>query len=117
MLTIKSEIKKQEQKLDGTYNVKLRFTLDRKMRRLATSFFATPKDLTKDLKINPSSPIKQEVDNLIRGYQERCAKLQIELNNYAIDDVMDFLDGEQQKQQTIDFIKFSREWITSSFYL
>ena len=27
---------------------------------------------------------------------------------------MDYLDGEHQKQQTIDFIKFSREWITST---
>ena len=33
MLTIRAEIKKQEQKLDGTYNVKLRFTLDRKVKR------------------------------------------------------------------------------------
>lgn len=51
MLTIKAEIKKQEQKLDGTYNVKLRFTLDRKVKRLSTSLFVTNKDLTKDLKI------------------------------------------------------------------
>ena len=48
MLTIKSEIKKQEQKLDGTYNVKLRFTLGRKVKRLSTSLFVTNKDLTKD---------------------------------------------------------------------
>ena len=27
---------------------------------------------------------------------------------------MDYLDGERQKQQTIDFIKFSREWIASA---
>ncbi len=114
MLTIRAEIKKQEQKLDGTYNVKLRFTLDRKVKRLSTSLFVTNKDLSKDLKIKQSSPIKQEVDNLIRSYQEKCAKLQIELNHYTIDEVMDYLDGERQKQQTIDFIKFSREWIASS---
>ena len=35
MLTIRAKIKKQEQKLDGTYNVKLRFTLDRKVKRLS----------------------------------------------------------------------------------
>ena len=114
MLTIRAEIKKQEQKLDGTYNVKLRFTLDRKVKRLSTSLFVTNKDLSKDLKIKQTSPIKQEVDNLIRSYQEKCAKLQIELNHYTIDEVMDYLDGERQKQQTIDFIKFSREWIASS---
>ena len=114
MLTIKAEIKKQEQKLDGTYNVKLRFTLDRKVKRLSTSLFVTNKDLTKDLKIKQTSSIKQEVDSLIRSYQEKCAKLQVELNHYTIDEVMDYLDGERQKQQTIDFIKFSREWIASA---
>ena len=114
MLTIKAEIKKQEQKLDGTYNVKLRFTLDRKVKRLSTSLFVTNKDLTKDLKIKQTSPIRQEVNNLIRSYQEKCAKLQIELNHYTLDEVMDYLDGERQKQQTIDFIKFSREWIASA---
>ena len=114
MLTIRAKIKKQEQKLDGTYNVKLRFTLDRKVKRLSTSLFVTNKDLSKDLKIKQTSPIKQEVNSLIRSYQEKCAKLQIELNHYTLDEVMDYIDGERQKQQTIDFIKFSREWIAST---
>lgn len=114
MLTINAEIKKDGLRSDGTYNVKLRFTIDRKMRRLSTSLFVTSKDLTKEFKIKQNSPIKQEIDSLIRSYQERCAKLQIELNHYTIDEVMDYLDGEHQKQQTIDFIKFSREWIAST---
>ena len=91
MLTIRTEIKKQEQKTDGTYNVKLRFTLDRKVKRLSTSLFVTSNDLTKGLKIKQFSPIKKEIDNLIRSYQEKCAKLQIELNHYTIDEVMDYL--------------------------
>lgn len=84
------------------------------MRRLATSLFATSKDLTKELKIKQNSPIKKEIDSLIRSYQEKCAKLQIELNRYTIDEIIDYLNGEHQKQQTINFIKFSREWIASS---
>ena len=75
MLTINAEIKSYGKRIDGTYNVKLRFTLNRKMKRLSTSLFATPKDLTKDFKIKQSSPIKREVEILIRSYQERCAKL------------------------------------------
>lgn len=115
MLTINAEIKKDGLRSDvGTYNVKLRFTLDRKMRRLSTSLFVTSKDLTKEFKIKQNSPIKQEIDSLIRSYQERCAKLQVELNHYTIDEVMDYLDGEYQKQQIIDFIQFSREWIAST---
>lgn len=114
MLTINAEIKKDGLRSNGTYNVKLRFTLDRKMRRLATSLFVTSKDLNKELKIKQNSPIKKEIDSLIRSYQEKCAKLQVELNHYTIDEIMDYLDGEHQKQQTIDFIKFSREWIAST---
>lgn len=114
MLTIKSEIKRQEQKLDGTYNVKLRFTLDRKVKRLSTSLFVYSKDLTNELKIKPSSPIKQDVEALIRSYYEKCAKLQIELNHYTLDDIINYLNGEQEKNQIIDFIKFSREWIAST---
>lgn len=114
MLTIKAEVKRQEQKLDGTYNVKLRFTLDRKVKRLSTSLFVYSKDLTKDFKIKPSVPIKQDVDALVRGYYEKCAKLQIELNSYTLDDIIDYLNGEQEKNQTIDFVRFSREWIAST---
>ena len=55
MLTINAEIKKDGLRSNGTYNVKLRFTLDRKMRRLATSLFVTSKDLTKELKIKQNS--------------------------------------------------------------
>lgn len=47
MLTIKAEIKKNEQEADGTYNIKLRFTLNRKVKRLSTSLFIKPTDLTK----------------------------------------------------------------------
>lgn len=114
MLTFNAEIKRGEQKQNGTYNVKLRLTLDRKVKRLSTSLFATPKDLTKEFKIKQSSPLRREVDNLIRSYQERCAKLQIELNRYTIDEVMDYLNGEREKQQTIDFVKFCREWIAAA---
>ena len=114
MLTINAEVVKSQRKSNECFIVRLRFTLNRRMKRLSTSLFATSKDLTKDLKIKQSSPLKQEVNDLIRCYQNKCNKLQIELNNYTIDDVMDFLDGEHQKQQTIDFIKFSREWIASA---
>ena len=110
MLTIRAEIKRNEQKVDKTFNVKLRFTLDRSVKRISTSLFVLPKDLTKELKIKQSSSIKREVDNLIRNYQEKCAALQIELNHYTLDDVMDYLNGEHEKQQIIDFIK----WIASS---
>lgn len=61
MLTINAEAVKNQRKTNDCFTVRLRFTLDRKMNRLATSLFATPKDLTKDLKIKQTSPLIKEV--------------------------------------------------------
>ena len=87
MLTINAEVVKIQRQSNECFTVRLRFTLNRRMKRLSTSLFAASKDLTKDLRIKQSSPLKQEVNDLIRCYQNKCAKLQIELNNYTIDDV------------------------------
>ena len=114
MLTIKAEIKRSELKADGTYNVKIRFTLDRKVKRLSTNLFVTQQDLTKSLKFKEDTSIKREVDRLVLYYREQCLKLQLDQNHYSLDEIIEFLNGEQEKQQTIDFIKFSREWIASA---
>ena len=114
MLTIKAEIKRSELKVDGTYNVKIRFTLDRKVKRLSTNLFVTQQDLTKSLKFKEDTSIKREIDRLVLYYREQCLKLQLDQNHYSLDEIIEFLNGEQEKQQTIDFIKFSREWITST---
>ena len=114
MLTIKAEIKRSELKVDGTYNVKIRFTLDRKVKRLSTNLFVTQQDLTKSLKFKEDTSIKREVDRLVLYYREQCLKLQLDQNHYSLDEIIEFLNGEQEKQQTINFIKFSREWIASA---
>ena len=114
MLTIKAEIKRSELKVDGTYNVNIRFTLDRKVKRLSTNLFVTQQDLTKSLKFKEDTSIKREIDRLVLYYREQCLKLQLDQNHYSLDEIIEFLNGEQEKQQTIDFIKFSREWIAST---
>lgn len=114
MLTIKAEIKRSELKVDGTYNVKIRFTLDRKVKRLSTNLFVTQQDLTKSLKFKEDTSIKREIDRLVLYYREQCLKLQLDQNHYSLDEIIEFLNGEQEKQQTIDFIKFSRESILST---
>lgn len=86
MLTIKAEIKRSELKVDGTYNVKIRFTLDRKVKRLSTNLFVTQQDLTKSLKFKEDTSIKREIDRLVLYYREQCLKLQLDQNHYSLDD-------------------------------
>lgn len=114
MLTIKAEIQQDKQRSDKTYNVKVRFTMNRKVRRLSTNLFITPKELTKDFKFKEGTPIKKEIDNLVVYYKERCSKLQIDQNNYTLEDILERLSHEHEKEQVIDFIRFSREWIAST---
>ena len=114
MLTIKAEVQQDKQRSDGTYNVKVRFTLNRMVKRLSTSLFVTSKELTKSFKLKEDTLVKKEIDNLVYYYKEQCAKLQLDQNDYVLEDIFNFLNGEQKKNQTIDFVKFSREWITST---
>ena len=113
MLTFKTEVLKSKQKSDGTYNVKIRMTYNREVKRLSTNIFVRQEDLTKSFKLKNPKFI-QEADAIVRYYQEICAKLQIGINNYSMDDIVAFLKGEQMKSQEIDFIQFSRGWITHS---
>lgn len=114
MLTIREEIKKSEIKSDGTYNIKVRFTLDRKFKRLSTNFFVTSKDLTKSLKLKEGTTVKREVDKLIQTYQEKCAKLQLEVNHYTLDDILEYLKAERTRTQSIDFIQYCKEWLETT---
>ena len=111
MLTIRAEIKKGEQKSDGTYNVKLRFTHQRKVKRLSTSLFVRPDDLTKSLSFKNGTTIKNDIDNLVNEYRMRCNKLPIDIEGYTLDEIMGELEAEEKRKKTIDFIQFCTLWI------
>ncbi len=83
MLTIRAEIKRNEQKVDGNYNVKLRFTLNRKVKRLSTSLLAKPEDITKTGKFKKGTPLQRKIDRLIEAYQNKCDEMQIDLHHYC----------------------------------
>ncbi len=111
MLTIRAEIKKGEQKSDGTYNVKLRFTHQRKVKRFSTSLFVRPQDLTKSLSFKNGTSIKNDIDNLVNEYRIRCNQLPIDIEGYSLDEILGELKAQEKRKQSIDFIQFCEEWI------
>lgn len=113
MLTFKAEILKSKQKSDGTYNVKIRMTYNREVKRLSTNIFVRASDLTKSLKLKNPKLIK-EVDNLVRQYQEICATLPLEASTYTIDEILEYIKISQEKNKTIDFIQFCKEWLETT---
>ncbi len=113
MITIKAEVLKNKQRSDGTYNIKIRITYRREVKRLSTSIFVRESDLTKSFKLKNPKFIK-EADNLVRQYQEVCASLPLATSNYTLDDIIEHLQNEKQKKTTIDFIQFSKEWLDTT---
>lgn len=88
MITIKAEVLKGKQKSDGTYNVKIRMTYKREVKRLPTSIYVRKEDLTKAFKIKNPKFIK-EANNIVRQYQELCASLPLETANYSLNDIIE----------------------------
>ena len=110
MLTFKAEVLKAGLKKDGTYNVKIRVTYNREVKRLSTSIFVRTEDLSKSFKIkNPD--FYKKADKIVRDYQEMSSKLPLDLKSHTLDDILSFIDGENRKKQQIDFIQFSKKWI------
>lgn len=113
MLTIKAEVLKSKQKVDKTYNVKIRLTYNREVKRLATHIFVRTEDLTKDFKLKNPKYIK-EADRLVRHYQELCATLPLETSNFTLNDILECIQKEKEANTPIDFIQFCKDWLVTT---
>ena len=113
MLTFKAEIRKNEMKVGGTFNVKIRVTYNREVKRLATHIFVRTEDLTKDFKLKNPKYIK-EADKLVRYYEELCMGLPLEASNLTLNDVLDYIQKEKEKNTPIDFIQFCKDWLAAT---
>lgn len=111
MLTIKAEVQKGKLRSDGTYNVKIRFTKDRVVKRISTDLFATDVDLTSKLKFKEDSIIKREADKLVLHYRTLYIGLHLDSEDYDLNEIVTRLQNKDEAEKPIDFIAFSRKWI------
>lgn len=114
MLTIKAEIQKGWARQDGSYNVRIRFTKDRKVKRLSTSLFVTKADLTDRFTIKEDSLIKQEADRLILHYRAMFNEMHLETEVLDVNEIVARLTSREERDKPVDFIQFAKEWIAHS---
>jgi len=114
MLTIKAEIEKGKVRNDGTYNVKIRFTKNRIVKRISTDLFATDADLTADLRLKEDSMIKQDADRLVLRYRTLFNALHLDSEHYDVNEIVNRLLCKDEADKPIDFIAFSRKWISET---
>lgn len=97
MLTIKAMVKKDGMRVDRNYNVKLSFTNKRKVKRLSTSLFVSADELTDSLTFKEGTDIKRKVDKLVESYRNKCDQLQVDSNNYTIDEILEIITPKERK--------------------
>lgn len=114
MLTIKAEVQKDRKRTDGTYNVKIRFTKNRTVKRISTDLFATETDLTTKLKFKENTSIKQTVDRLVLHYRTMLTTLHIDTENLDLNEIVMRLQNKDEANKPIDFIAFSKNWIATA---
>ena len=114
MLTIRAEVRREEQRKDGTFRVKIRFTQNRKIKRLPTKLFAKKSDLNKSFELKEGTAIKKEADYLIFYYEKICSQIPMDIEQCSIEDIMAYVEADKKKYQIIDFIDFSESWMQAS---
>ncbi len=103
MATFKAEIIKAKLRQDGTYNVKIRLTHNRRNVYMSTPYYVDKKDVTKAGKIKDYS-VLDKVDEQIRHFRKKLAKL------YTTEISAKELSLKLQEDDVfrLDFIAFSR---------
>ena len=109
MATIKTTIKKNERRNDGTWNVLLRITHNRKSYYLRTSIFVEKKDLTASYKIK-NAKILDKCRALENELRDKITELNLEFSDLDITQIVEYLDKSKDKQN-IDFINFCKKWL------
>ena len=106
MATIIPEI--QNKRADGTYNIRIRVTHNRQMRRLSTNLYASSEDLTKSLKIKNANLIDQ-TNAIVSQCRKICNNLGYAIAEMSIDELTEIIKSRLKGEEKfkLDFIEFA----------
>lgn len=106
MATFKALIRKNERRSDGTWNVKIRVTHNRKYRLISTPFYVDQYQITRGYNIKDASIISK-VDQKTAEYRDRVVSLGFAVEQMSVDELVNALE---KKQEQIDFIQFMYDY-------
>lgn len=101
MATFKAEVQKHQKRKDKTWNVKIRVTHNRVVRRLPTSIYVSQEDLTvKNFKIKNQEKVDQ-CNEIINYYRNKCSKIALSIDSMSIDELVDYLNQKEENEKKI----------------
>jgi integrase len=112
MATFKAEI--QNKRADGTYNVRVRVTHNRQIRRISTHIFVTEEDITRSKKIK-NEEIAEACNDLIRDCRAACNALGYKIDGMPIDLLVENIKTHLKGGEVfkLNFFDYTREKMES----
>ena len=106
MATFKAEIYAHQRKDDGTYNIKIRVTHNRRKKYLATVWYVTKDDITRSFKIRNKKYVDL-TDELIRKYRSICDKVGERLKDMTVEQVVELITAKQDERFELDIVAYT----------
>ena len=116
MATFKALIRPEQQKSDGSYNVKIRVTHNRKTKYISTPFFVTGKEIVKrkkdgkeDVRIKNQS-VLDKTDEIILGYKRKIVQFGMSIDAWDVDKLIANLNASTETFK-LDFIGYGNDYV------
>lgn len=114
MATFKTLIVPGRQKQDGTYNVKIRVTHNRKVKYISTPFYVSSSEISKRKKDGKevirikNQSVTDKTDEIIVEYKKRMLSLGMGVESWSVERLVGFLSSNPETF-SLDFIKYGWE--------
>lgn len=112
MATLKYLILPHHRKDDGSYNIKVRITHNRKVRYIATPWYASKEDITRTLKIKNRKLIDL-CEDLIRDYRKRLDQLGESISGIDVARLADLLaSSDDSRGWRLDLMQYGKTLVS-----
>ena len=116
MATFKVVVLPHQKKEDGTYNVKIRVTQNRRTKYIKTSQYVSAADISKrkekgveKIKIK-NQAIIDLMDGVILSYRRRLVQVGAEAEAWDVDKIVEFLSEDKQQVFKLNIIDYGRKY-------
>jgi len=111
MATFKALVLSHQKRKDGTYNVKIRVTHNRRHKYLPTPLYAGKDDLKKSLKIK-NHLILDATEAMIKDYRTKCSAMGVAVAQYDVDQLCAILNEPDKGEWKVNFFEYAEKVIS-----
>lgn len=99
MATVNTVVRRDQKKEDGTYNVKIRLTHQRKSVYISTAHFVTKSQLNKNFDIKQNSPVFLAVTKDLDRIRTILSELSFDIDQYSATELISIIDRKINRNQ------------------